>query len=502
MVGFLDSPQVSQLTRVMKAGYASHRRTRSLELFRQTTQQDPASARSADTHINLPTSSWSSISWNGVFTLDREKSVQAIYSRIPIFGPGETPIINGTSQGDKNLGAITHDSKVSESLLPSEFATFPREIPENTEDTVTLMKDSIGSVPAGEASSTIKTMILAHGEDLPWDWEIQSPSEPPRDHNELTSSNPDSPYNIPQDTYPEYITNFSQSAWLTSRGVSPIPKRSSLDFLEPRGDSSVRFYGGTISVSVGGNINTQDGEEASSLSENDCPTPAFGFVRNSHDPGNSFVSREINFGTSRMYPFPFPLTEEVPASPLDSGIPPDSLVFEQDPQYNRPREVNLGYKFPQIPRNNPILPYLNVGPLCPATARPPIPNLVETAQISSSSPEDMDVPRSWWHYFYRSVVPSHLFQNDKQPSLHLPELDHWSIEVGSPGDTRPPSLMKETYQERQERRLKRAICNRWIRFQLEKMRNFIVTGPKMAAAVILWVLRWCGLDRSSAGWYG
>lgn len=488
-----------------------------MEHFQQTTQQDTTAPEQMNTHIELPESSLSSISWNDLFTSDRERSVRAIYGRMPIFDSGETPVVEGTFQGGENLKNVIHDSGVSGPLLPGEFARLPQEILRSTRGPAMQIGDSRESVPSGEDLSTMKTTTLAHGgKDLSWNWKTRSLGELFRCYNELTSSNLGSLYDedgSPQDSYSEDIANFYQSTWLTSGEVSAIPRRSSpATPLESQSGSSVRC-GRTVGISADGNIKPQDGETeknngsrpretASSLLENDCPIPVFRFSRNSHDPGNSFRSSEINSGTPRIYPFPFPPTEEVPTTPLHGEIPPESLVFMQDPQYvDRPEGVNLGYQFPQIPRNNPILPYLQVGPLCPATGRPPIPNLVETTQVTSGSREDMNVPRSWWHYFYRSVVPSYLFKNDRQPSLNLPELDHWSIEVESP-DTRPPSLMKVTYQERQEKRLKRAICTRWIKFQLEKIRNFVVTGPKMAAAVVLWVFRWCGLDKSSAGWYG
>lgn len=405
---------------------------------------------------------------------------------------------------------VIHDSGESGLLLPGEFAWSPREIPGSTKGVTILTGDSRESVPSREGLTTMKG--FAHrGKFLSWN----------RSSGELfqccglAGSDLGSLYDedgSPRDGYSGDIANFYQSAWLTSGEVSTAPKRSSLSTpLDLQNSSSVRCSR-TVGL-VDGHVKTQNGETetnngcrpretALSLLENDCPIPAFRFPRNSHDSGNSFGSGEINSETPRIYPFPFPSAEEIPATPPHGEISPESLVFVQDPQSaDRPGGVNLGYQFPQIPRNNPILPYLQVEPPCPATGRPPIPNLVEMTQITSGSLEDMDVPRSWWHYFYRSVVPSHLFKNDRQPSLNLPELDHWSIEVESP-DTRPPSPMKETYQERQERRLKRAICTRWIRFHLEKIRNFVVTGPKMAAAVVLWVFRWCGLDKSSAGWYG
>lgn len=465
-----------------------------------------------NTHIKLHASSLSSISWNDLFTSDRERSVRAIYGRMSILDSEKTSTVGETFQGGENLKNVIHDSGESGPLLPGEFSRSPQEIPESTRGVAILTGDSRESVPSGEDLSTTKTTTLAHGgKDLSWNWSSGELFQ----YCGLASGGLGSLYDedgSPQDSYSGDIANFYQSAWLTSGEFSAVPKRSSLSTpLAPQNSSSVRC-GRTVG-SVDGHVKAQDGETepnngcqprgtASSLSENDCPVPAFRFSRNSHDPGNSFRSDEINSGTPRIYPFPFPPTEEIPTTPLHGETSPESLVFMQDPQYaDRPGGVNLGYQFPQIPRNNPILPYLQVEPLCPATGRPPIPNLVEITRVTSGSPEDMDVPRSWWHYFYRSVVPSHLFKNDRQPSLNLPELDHWSIEVESP-DTRSPSPMKETYQERQGRRLKRAICTRWIRFHLEKIRNFVVTGLKMAAAVVLWVFRWCGLDKSSAGWYG
>lgn len=423
-------------------------------------------------------------------------------------------------RGCENPKNVTHGFEVPRSPPLTEFVLFPREIPENTRDAATLMKDPKESVPRSEAPSINKTTTISHGrKHLFWDSRRRNLGELGRG-DELTVSNPGRPYDAgdsPQDTHLENIEMTSPSAWLTSGEFDSISKPSSLATrLGPRNGSLVQCHSTlmrTVSISAEDSSGTQDGEteaigsqpieQTPSLSENYCPTTAFRFARNYHEPGNSFRSREASFRIPGMYPFPFPSTEAVPTSPSHGEIPPNSLVFVQDPQYtDRPAGVHLGYQFPQIPRNNPILPYLHVGPLCPATGRPPIPNLVETTQIPSGSQDDIDVPRSWWHYFYCSVVPSHLFQNDRQPSLNLPELDHWSIDVEPAGDTRPPSLMKETYQERQEKRLKRAICSRWIRSKLEMIRIFFVTGPKMAAAIILWVFRWCGLDKSHAGWYG
>lgn len=394
---------------------------------------------------------------------------------------------------------------------PAELVLFPRVIPENTRDTLMPMKEG---VPSGDALSMSKTKTLAHGgKDSSRNWKTDDLGGLSQ-NNELTSSNLG---DSPQATHLGGIEMVSPSARLTSGEVDPISKQSSpITFLGTRNGSPVQCYHRAIrpvSILAEGNIRTQDGEtqvigdwpteKALSLSENDCPIAALHSPRNSHEPGNSFVSPDIDFGTPRIYPFPFPPAEDVPTSSSHGEIPPNSLVFVQDPQYaDRPAGLYLGYQFPQIPRNNPILPYLHVEPLCPATGRPPIPNLVETSQAASGSLDETDVPRSWWHYFYCNVVPSHLFQNDRQPSLNLPELDHWSIDVEPALDTRPPSLMKETYRERQEKRLKRAVCNRWIRYKLEQVRNFVITGPKMAAAIILWVLRLCGLDKSHAGWYG
>lgn len=388
---------------------------------------------------------------------------------------------------------------------PAELVLFPWGIPENTRDAVTSMKEGF---PSGDTLSMSKTRTLAHeGKDSPHNWKADDLGGLGQG-DELIGNNLDG---NPRVTHLEGIEMTSPSAWLTSEEVSPISKQSSLTFLGIQNCYHRAMR--PVSILVEDNIRTQDREneaigdwpteKAPSLSENDCPIPAFRSAWNSHEQVGSFVSPNINFGTPRIYPFPFPPAEDVPISSSHGEIPPNSLVFVQDPQYaDRPAGAHLGYQFPQIPRNNPILPYLHAEPPCPATGRPPIPNLVETTQAASGSLDEMDVPRSWWHYFYCNVVPSHLFQNDRQPSLDLPELDHWSIDVEPAMDTRPPSLMKETYQERQEKRLKRAICNRWIRYKLEQIRNFVVTGPKMAAAIILWVFRWCGLDKSHAGWYG
>lgn len=440
--------------------------------------------------------------------------MRKIYSRIPTADSGDAPVPadeKGMFQRCGNSNNVTYGFEVLVSPPPAELVLFPRGILENTRDAVTLMKEGI---PSGDALSMSKTRTLAYGgKDSSRNWKTDDLGGLGRD-DELTSSNLG---DSPQATHLEGIEMTSPSAWLTSEEVSPISKQSSpVTFLGIRNGSSIRCYHRAmkpVGILAEDNIRTQDGEieiignwpteKALSLSENDCPIPAFRFARNSHEPGNSFVSPDINFETPRVYPFPFPPAEDVPTSLSHGEIPPNSLVFVQDPQYaDRPAGVHLGYQFPQIPRNNPILPYLHAEPLCPATGRPPIPNLVETTQAASGSLGEMDVPRSWWHYFYCNVVPSHLFQNDRQPSLDLPELDHWSVDVEPAMNTRPPSLMKETYRERQEKRLKRAICNRWIRYKLEQIRNFVVTGPKMAAAIILWVFRWCGLDKSHAGWYG
>lgn len=445
--------------------------------------------------------------------------MRTIYSRMPA-DPGHSPVVvdeRGIIQGCENPKSVSHGFEVPRSPPLAEFVLFPREIPENTRDVATLVKEG---VPRREVSSMSKITTIRDGRKyLSWDSRRQNLGELGWD-NELTVSNPSRPYDTgdgPQDTHLENIEMTSPSAWLTSGEADSISKRSfPTTPLGPRNGSPVQCYDismRTVSTSAVANAGSQDGEtgvtgsqpieQAPSPSEKYCPTPAFRFARNYHEPGNYFRSRGASFRIPRMYPFPFPSTEDVPKSPSHDEIPPNSLVFVQDPQYaDRPAGVYLGYQFPQIPRNNPILPYLHVAPPCPAAGRPPIPNLVETTQTASGSQDDMDVPRSWWHYFYCSVVPSHLFENDRQPSLNLPELDHWSIDVEPAGDTRPPSLMKETYQERQEKRLKRAICNRWIRSKLEMIRILFITGPKMAVAIILWVFRWCGLDRSHAGWYG
>lgn len=475
-----------------KSADDSQRRTKSLELFQLTTRQNTAPSR-------VP----------GL--------VDNIYSRVPTFDSGYAIVVQetGTPRVGERSKSTFYGSEALRPLLPS-GPVLPQEIPENTADVATFAKNPKECVTNGETPK-IATVTLAHREkDLPWNWKTQNLGELVQVCDEPTSNDLARPYGMDDSSQDiEDIAKAPEPTWLTARKASPIPKPSSfVTFLEPQNDTLSRHYDGAMraaGVSAGEKIAPQDGgtegnngswpaRRTLSFSENDRPIPA---PRKSQDAGSSRL-HETNFrapGDAPIYPFPFPPTEDVPASPVHGGIPLDSLEFVQDPQHDRPGEVNFGYPFPQIPRNNPILPYLNVQPLCPA-GRPPIPNLVEMIQIAPGTPEDMGVPRSWWHYFYRSAVPSHAFQNDRQPSLDLPEMDHWSIDVESTGDTRPPSPMTETYPERQQRRLRRAICNRAMKIKLEKIRNFVITGPKMVVAVILWMLRWCGLGRSSAGWYG
>lgn len=408
----------------------------------------------------------------------------------------------------KNLRSATHSSRIPELKLPSELTQFPKNFPRDKKTITPFINNLEESNSSGEVS--------------PWDRKIQSLNKFVQVYNTTTNGKPTNTSNEDHNSMDIHRRdslnyNFSPQNWVISREVCSLDSLTATS--EPQTNSSIQHDDiaknpdipadkrtRKLNQKTGTGYESRPLRQALSPLKNDYPIPVFHFSRDSHGPSTSFRLCETDYEdscVSAAYLFPFPSSEEIVLSLSDDESILDSLALVSGAQHAKPPdEVRHGYPYPRIPRNNPTLPYFEVEPPCPAAGRPPIPDLVRMAQFTSGILDDMNAPRSWWHYFYRSAVPSLLFQNSIQPSIFLPPLDHWSIDVEFAENTRPPSPMTKSYAKRQERRLKRAICRRKVGEGFKMLRNIVVTGPKMAVAVILWMFRWCGLGRSSAGWYG
>ena len=203
-------------------------------------------------------------------------------------------------------------------------------------------------------------------------------------------------------------------------------------------------------------------------------------------------SLSIN-NTNSIFPFP-----------SDAGraaSPPPGSVYEltEFPQQDHPRSRNSPeLQCPRIPRNNPIIPYLDeIAP------RPKIPRLVNvTEQPRDSTGGDFPSERGWWNYFYRGGgASSHATaQNPGETTIRVPELallpptgndDRWSMDVEAANTPHAPLTEKALKKHQRRLRYKARISK--LRAALRVAWGKFVDCVLLIACAIWWFISGCGL---------
>lgn len=202
-------------------------------------------------------------------------------------------------------------------------------------------------------------------------------------------------------------------------------------------------------------------------------------------------SLSIN-NTNGIFPFPSDAgpAESPPASVYELA---EFLRKDHPPSRNAPE---TWVPCPQIPRNNPIIPYFQeIAP------RPKIPHLVNvTEQPRDSTAGGFPSERGWWNYFYRGGggASSHATaQNPGETTIRAPELalppmgdDRWSMDVEAANTPHTPLTEKALKKHQRLLRYKAKISK--LRAGLRVAWGKFVDCVLLIACAIWWFISGCG----------
>ncbi|PUU83323.1 hypothetical protein B9Z19DRAFT_1061114 [Tuber borchii] len=193
--------------------------------------------------------------------------------------------------------------------------------------------------------------------------------------------------------------------------------------------------------------------------------------------------------------FPFPSDAEPAASPPASTYELGEFLQQDHPRSRNSPETWL--PCPQIPRNNPIIPYFQeIAP------RPKIPHLVNvTEQPRDSTGGGFPSGRGWWSYFYRGggASSSHATaQNHREEAtIRVPELalspmgnDRWSMDVEAANTPHTPLTEKALMKHQRRLRYKARISK--LRAALREAWGKFVDCFLLIVCAIWWFITGCG----------